>query len=1574
MKRGIHIYINGEELELGGNANVLYNYQTKDLQNPSIVRNLFSKKISVPGTANNNRIFSGIWNLDSTGFNAGQKADFALYVDDELYETGYAKLDGVSRRWNETTYEISLFGGLGDYFYSLAQRQEDSNGISSKKSLADLVYRYEGEDSEEVDLDFNITMRTVKDAWDNVAGWSTKWRFLNFAPAYNGTPGENGFDGDKALNFGYRETVYDDGKTYTPYENWWVVDQLQRAHTGAEMREFRSYLQRPVIRTMEVIKACCLPENNGGYQVNLDPDFFNPNNPYWFDAYSTLPMLSSLQYTAQEEAGSGFTVTLGNTYDTGGSKGTRWSGYTETRGLTMTNPQGKAFSVKGNFALEAVFADTPSPSEYTEIRTTSYEPSKRNAATTTLYGVVLMQLVAYDPFGQAVAGSKIAMLSSPWSSADTYPNGSYLTEHGWVSPYGNEFELYKGAFKYDSGRWVWENAVTLYIEQVPSNCTVRLIVDREIQYIHRGTSTLSAKTLLGYDPDYARKFKKEDYTHFNVALVDYEATVSTGEGVRSGAKITKEMLLSTDFTPADYLISYCKLFGLYFRKDPARKVIDILTRGNFYSGGIEDISDRIDRDDVTITPLTFTKKWYNFGLEESESEYGDDYKKVYGVEYGDALINTGYEFNADTEEVFSGNIFKSAVQVVERSDAFAVIESDPGELVYTRRGFGYALYNNNVLNEAYDVEVPSGSTFDVTTGLDGENRYYDLFSKVQLHTSDNSPADGSNVLLFYVGLQDLDTPTKELRYRITDDNEIMFKLNDGSPCWLASQSEFDQYGHEEENRIMINADTCPAFSRYIIYGPSGYITKSWDFGEPKTLYIPNAVSREDGTLYSQCWKNYISDLYNPDTRIVTTKVKWDGRVTIDTLRKFYWFDNCYWVINRIADWDVLGRGLTETEFVKVNDPANYGSEPITKDPTLTVTLSSYSVPITGGTVTFDVVTSDNGPWYAEYDPDVVTVVPAQDSASTTGGTITIQPNEGSGDRDVEIYFFADPASVKVVVSQRAYSGQIQYLGTSYPGGSSSDVVPDTGGTIYLNVIANGAWTLNGQGTMSQSAGTATEGTVVSVVIPENSYSTQNQFYYTLTMENGTWVRSQYINQAGAGNPYITPVPSMMTLNASGGTAQVQISANVDWSGLTTYPAWLTIAPTSGTSGTTQAVVTAQPNTGSTSRYGQIMLQHLGYNEFLNNITVFQEGASEPEPGSGITISPMSRTSPESGDSFTISVVSSGPWELTSNDAFITASPVSGGSGTTSVSVTVDANSSSARTGSITFALQSDPSTVLATFGLEQQAHVDTQGYFKYKSSTGDSLVPRGATPYMNENGNAITETDDVTVSSGDWSPYREKTFSGDLCELGNSAFSGRTAGFYALRWTVSGGKPMKIGNQAFRECTALQSVEIYGTGSGWIGNYAFYGCTALTAVTINFPDEYTAGGSVNPPFYGCTNLVTADISVNKNNINNIGDWFSGCTSLKTVTLRSTGTGTTLNITASSSDLFKGNANLETVTLSGYTSINASYKVFVNCQSLTDVYWNGTVAEAGVVGSKWSSGCPSFVVHCSDGNYTVPSTL
>ena len=51
---------------------------------------------------------------------------------------------------------------------------------------------------------------------------------------------------------------------------------------------------RPVLNVKKMIDTICKPKNNGGYSVELDPAFFNPNNPYYEKAWITLKSIDDM--------------------------------------------------------------------------------------------------------------------------------------------------------------------------------------------------------------------------------------------------------------------------------------------------------------------------------------------------------------------------------------------------------------------------------------------------------------------------------------------------------------------------------------------------------------------------------------------------------------------------------------------------------------------------------------------------------------------------------------------------------------------------------------------------------------------------------------------------------------------------------------------------------------------------------------------------------------------------------------------------------------------------------------------------------------------------------------------------------------------------------------------------------------------------------------------------------------------------------------------------------------------------------------------------------------------------------
>ena len=113
MKQEIQLFIGGEEVEFSKDPQILFNYKITDATNPTAIKNTYSKSIVLEGTQKNNAIFGNIWNLErmqyygydgGAGFNPIKKTPFELYVNGELVESGYVKLDNVSKKNGNTSY------------------------------------------------------------------------------------------------------------------------------------------------------------------------------------------------------------------------------------------------------------------------------------------------------------------------------------------------------------------------------------------------------------------------------------------------------------------------------------------------------------------------------------------------------------------------------------------------------------------------------------------------------------------------------------------------------------------------------------------------------------------------------------------------------------------------------------------------------------------------------------------------------------------------------------------------------------------------------------------------------------------------------------------------------------------------------------------------------------------------------------------------------------------------------------------------------------------------------------------------------------------------------------------------------------------------------------------------------------------------------------------------------------------------------------------------------------------------------------------------------------------------------
>lgn len=1188
------MFIGGKAVDLSQDPEVFFNTSVDDLTNPTIVKNSYSATLVIEGTPNNNKLFGHFWNLEriqngpntniTTGFNASQKTPFTIYINGEIYESGYVKLESVKKTGEKIEYSITLFGGLGEFIYCLSY---DEGGEQLK--LSDLTYMENGDGDE---FDFTINRQAIEDAWLNygvVASPSHKWHYINFAPCYNGIPDD--FSADKCLinfnNAAIWSSTTVDGITYTP-SNGYGLGTLPEKMGEWSTRDLRSYLQRPVFRMKEVINACATYAQRYGYTVDLDSFFFNGDNPYWENTWFTLPMLNELTITGNgDESGTTHTATLS-------SKST-YNHYNATY-LMSVSP---SISIGTNRA-ELTFRPSVSATTYSlpyldpiandVLYTSTMFPGGKT------YGGYAIQLLALDGSGltsNVIGGSDVVWITSKrgedyLSLTDTsyqplFGGTNYTNSFGWFEPKG-------------SGKYAWNKDITLSMD-VPTKTVsfaLNIVPHTNIENGWTRGRLFDNVTLSEYIPTGAS---------INTVTVDHTAAellsastftsyMSNENAGYTGAKLTKQVLLNTENTPADYLLSYCKLFGLYIWKHPKDKVIHISSRNTFYQTGVtQDLDELIDRSQpLDITPLTFDSKWYDMKLDGVEGNFYTKYLNTYGKNYGIQRIDTGYNFNADSNDLFEGNVFRCAVEGLQQGKymlapaAFAPSNEMP---YYVLQGFKYDLYNGTG-----STTVDMSDVSYVAPKPLGNELYFDNTSKVQFEDADGKGIDGKNVLLFYRGMKEMvNSGNTQIPYYISDDMADMGRLNDGQPCWLYTESEYASGG----TQIATKTYYLPDFGRYIINGLNGYLKRSLDFGQPRELFIPDAVSRETGTLYYNFWKRYIEDMYSINSRVLDCYCLVESNPNPEWLRKFYWFDNSIWRLNAITDWNICKTQPTLLQFVKVQDKADYTLVPVSEYSELTIILNQYAIDASGGTITGKVIVPDGDNWYMEYPDDVITIVPSNGTGDADI-TITVPSYTGSTDRQFAISVLQEAGTTVYITQYGLIVFGVSPANLAAFAGAMDATLSITDNNEGWDIVCP-AWI-----TLSDYGGVGSKN--VSVHINANLDESGRTGNIVITNRTTSEQLTVPVTQDGSIPATVAPVMLLFESPASG-TAQLNITdvAGRGWN-LVPTGNWFTVSEQSGTGNKFVTVYVAENETGY-NRSSLIVFEDATSGD-VTNITINQQ--------------------------------------------------------------------------------------------------------------------------------------------------------------------------------------------------------------------------------------------------------------------------------------------------------------------------------------------------------------------------------
>lgn len=398
-----------------------------------------------------------------------------------------------------------------------------------------------------------------------------------------------------------------------------------------------------------------------------------------------------------------------------------------------------------------------------------------------------------------------------------------------------------------------------------------------------------------YDREITYRNKYYEDTWMTLPLVK----VKDNYGMRSGQLITKAELLKGTSSPADYLLSFCKMFGMKLLCDKDAQRVKMVDRNTFFVDETIDLSKRLDLSkDRKVVPLVMASKWYDMQSED-KGEFAETYKESYNRVYGSQRINTGYEFNADTKVITDKIVFKGGVQSMERSSMFRVV-TDIDETMFYPAPFieGGTFEVGTEGNTSTFPLTPSEYTYQ-WWGVHG----WDMNDYLQLHGKDNKPVDGANVLLFFDAM--ISCPSDLV---LTDDLPTYMTEQ---PCW----------NYTSTNRIRLSK--VPHFSRFKV--SESRVTASLDFGEAKELNQPFfSYDTPNVGVYADRWKAYLTDRYDENTKMVTLKVDMVGmRVGEELLRRFYWFGNSLWTLNKINNYSLTTYDPVECEFIQVQDKEMY---------------------------------------------------------------------------------------------------------------------------------------------------------------------------------------------------------------------------------------------------------------------------------------------------------------------------------------------------------------------------------------------------------------------------------------------------------------------------------------------------------------------------------------------------------------------------------------------------------------------------------------------------------------------------
>lgn len=900
-----------QEVELTNSVQFPLNKSFESLTTPTDISVDYSKTISIPATQHNNRVLGNAYRLDKVFNNEGNNENLGLYMNPlkripakllcngELLLDGYAKYVSASETNGIISYNINIFGAVGSVFQSLRNVVLSADKLSDEqKAEPDGGEKYILDDG--IDVNSVINRNLVKECWeytgDPLVGYNTIPDILGFAPANRGLYDD--FESNSGV--GFERMTVGDGTAVSIEEAIkavWIDNLKKLGYTdeNAEarvdaidwssiigdgvsehmLRQVRSYEQKPYIyfcRLMKMYQRKC--RDLTGYEIELDPLWFNANNPYW----------SRICYMFDYLAGRG--VNDSNT--------TPFTGY--------YNSQYKSVVNSGNWEG---YSNSVSYSDF-DVKVT--ELGEISTVPFNILFINKQQANDSDPLWSGkgnIYDSVIELSPRGYITAKfTFTNAKGETKtFDWWGAMNKDVAVHDTKYNRNNFNYIYNEtaidktnriltgttALQIPLMNLGKFDTVGLKLSIEVTVWHPMSSSNNYEI---YNKAFIYRHRipikgSTSYNKFEPTInnANYTVTFPNTEVYANWrySTVCKLKNLYTKEEPLfDVILQYTKMFGLIWVPDYLNKKIKIMTRQQYFNNAeLIDWTDKFDSTKTsTIEPVSFNAKYVNFNYDTVDGYRYTGYKNRYGVEYGGKKLKTKYEFDNKSTDLFRG-IHPSCASTKSYIDLHKLIDWDTTSTIAT-------------------MQTPINM-------IDCED--IDQKKSITLRN-------------WYFRCDNLDLGDNEYIISDVSDNE----KRDGKYYWLDNS-------YAVVNKFATEVYTMPVFSPVFNLESQFINVPAKSYG--LLFNCPNEDSTQDKSItaaqgnyiYDLYWRDYINERYNSNNKKLTAyfMLSYSDYKQFG-FNKFIVFNNQLFIVNKIIDFNPNTNESTKVELIQVTNIDAYTSQ------------------------------------------------------------------------------------------------------------------------------------------------------------------------------------------------------------------------------------------------------------------------------------------------------------------------------------------------------------------------------------------------------------------------------------------------------------------------------------------------------------------------------------------------------------------------------------------------------------------------------------------------------------------------